>query len=150
MTTSTVAPSRASAPPFVLPSPVRAVLSRLPAFPPSAVCALALSLAAPRLLGPDALAGLDGKTFRIFVRDAGAGVAFRIGPARFEPLGARAAVDVTFAACAADFLLLAARRVYPDTLFFERRLAIEGDTETGLRLKNLLDAVELPRWLSGE
>ena len=44
---------------------------------------------------------------------------------------------------------MATRRVDPDTLFFERRLSIDGDTETGLRLKNLLDAVELPRWLQG-
>jgi predicted lipid carrier protein YhbT len=27
-------------------------------------------------------------------------------------------------------------------LFFQRRLVIEGDTELGLRLKNLLDSVE--------
>jgi predicted lipid carrier protein YhbT len=46
-------------------------------------------------------------------------------------------------------MLLATRRVDPDTLFFERRLLIEGDTETGLRLKNVLDAIGLPRWLSG-
>jgi predicted lipid carrier protein YhbT len=34
-------------------------------------------------------------------------------------------------------------------MFFDRRLLIEGDTDAGLRLKNLLDAVELPRWLTG-
>ena len=113
-------------------------------------CALALSAAAPRLFGRDGLADLDGKTFRIAVRDAGASVAFRIRRSRIEPLGGAAAADVTFTACAADYLLLATRRTDPDTLFFERRLLIEGDTETGLRLKNLLDAVELPRWLSGQ
>jgi predicted lipid carrier protein YhbT len=31
------------------------------------------------------------------------------------------------------------------TLFFER-LLLEGDTEAGLRLRNCLDVVELPRW----
>jgi predicted lipid carrier protein YhbT len=97
----------------------------------------------------DAVAELDGKTFRSFVRDAGLGVAVRVRPGGFEPVAPDRRVDVTFTACAADYLLLAARRVDPDTMFFDRRLLIEGDTDAGLRLKNLLDAVELPRWLTG-
>jgi len=32
----------------------------------------------------------------------------------------------------------------PDTLFFKRKLQIEGDTELGLITKNLLDSVEWP------
>lgn len=103
----------------------------------------------PLLMGRDDSATLDGKTFRIVVRDASVGVAFRVRSERFEPLHADRAVDVTFTAGAADFLLLATRRADPDTLFFDRRLLIEGDTETELRLKNILDAVELPRWLTG-
>ncbi|HHO69282.1 MAG TPA: hypothetical protein ENK12_09640, partial [Gammaproteobacteria bacterium] len=30
----------------------------------------------------------------------------------------------------------------PDTLFFHRRLILEGETETGLYIKNLLDALD--------
>ena len=41
-----------------------------------------------------------------------------------------------------DFLLLACQYEDPDTLFFQRRLVIEGDTELGLHVKNLLDAVD--------
>ena len=139
----------ATTPAFELPPLVRAVLSRLPVFPPTVACAVALSLIAPRVMGREALATLDGKTFRITVRDAGISVAFRVRSERFEPVHTAGAVDVTFTACAADFLLLATRRADPDTLFFDRRLLIEGDTETGLRLKNILDAIELPRWLTG-
>ena len=147
---STASPPRDKATPaFELPPLVRAVASRLPAFPPAVACALALSVVAPRVVGGDALATLDGKTFRIVVRDAGVSVAFRVLSERFEPMHADRAVDATFTACAADFLLLATRRSDPDTLFFDRRLLIEGDTETGLRLKNILDAIELPRWLAG-
>lgn len=142
-------PRDVTAPAFELPPLVRAVVSRLPAFPPAIACALALSAIAPRVLGRDSLATLDGKAFRIAVRDAGAAVAFRVRSPRFEPIRADHAVDVTFTACAADFLLLATRRADPDTLFFDRRLLIEGDTETGLLLKNMLDAIELPRWLTG-
>jgi len=49
--------------------------------------------------------------------------------------------DVTIRASLADYAALALRREDPDTLFFTRRLAIEGDTELGLALKNALDAL---------
>lgn len=42
----------------------------------------------------------------------------------------------------AAFKTLAERRQDPDQLFFQRRLVIEGDTELGLALKNLLDSLE--------
>lgn len=38
--------------------------------------------------------------------------------------------------------ILAQRQQDPDQLFFQRRLVIEGDTELGLGLKNLLDSLE--------
>lgn len=41
------------------------------------------------------------------------------------------------------FLLLAARRADPDTLFFQRKLLIEGDTALGLEIKNFLDSLEI-------
>lgn len=50
--------------------------------------------------------------------------------------------DVRISGTLHDFLLLASRREDPDTLFFNRRLNIEGDTGTGLHVKNLLDALE--------
>lgn len=54
----------------------------------------------------------------------------------------RAECDVWFRATAGDLLLIAARRRDPDTLFFQRRLTIEGDTELGLQVKNLMDALD--------
>lgn len=51
--------------------------------------------------------------------------------------------DVSFYSGANDLVLIAARKEDPDTLFFQRRLRIEGDTELGLYVKNLLDAFEL-------
>lgn len=50
--------------------------------------------------------------------------------------------EVTIRGRFREFLLMATRREDPDTLFFERRVAIEGDTELGLHLKNLLDGVD--------
>ncbi|MBP6514766.1 MAG: SCP2 sterol-binding domain-containing protein, partial [Steroidobacteraceae bacterium] len=40
---------------------------------------------------------------------------------------------------ATDLLLLASRLEDADTLFFQRRLRLTGDTELGLTARNLLD-----------
>ncbi|WP_341937229.1 ubiquinone anaerobic biosynthesis accessory factor UbiT [Marinimicrobium sp. C2-29] len=48
--------------------------------------------------------------------------------------------DVTFRAELRDLLSVIAGQTDPDTLFFRRRLAIEGNTELGLALKNFLDS----------
>ncbi len=50
--------------------------------------------------------------------------------------------DVTIKGDSTSFLAMVARREDPDTLFFNRRLSIEGNTELGLAVKNMLDALE--------
>ncbi|MCL7666223.1 SCP2 sterol-binding domain-containing protein, partial [Klebsiella pneumoniae] len=54
-----------------------------------------------------------------------------------------AQADVSFWADDSDLLMIAARKQDPDKLFCQRRLVIEGDTELGLYVKNLMDAIEL-------
>jgi predicted lipid carrier protein YhbT len=59
-------------------------------------------------------------------------------------------VDVCIRGDMSAFTQLANRNYDPDSLFFQRRLCIEGDTDLGLQVKNLIDAVdldELPPWL---
>jgi Putative lipid carrier protein len=51
--------------------------------------------------------------------------------------------DVSFAAGLNDLILIAGRKEDPDSLFFQRRLRIEGDTELGLEVKNLIDSLDL-------
>jgi predicted lipid carrier protein YhbT len=51
--------------------------------------------------------------------------------------------DVSFSGSLNDLVLIAGRKEDPDTLFFQRRLKIEGDTELGLEVKNLMDSVDL-------
>ena len=53
--------------------------------------------------------------------------------------------DLHFTARLSAFLQMVSRQEDPDTLFFNRSLTIEGDTELGLRVKNMLDALEWPR-----
>lgn len=50
--------------------------------------------------------------------------------------------QVTISAAARDLLLLVAGRTDPDTLFFQRRLRLSGDTEFGLGVKNVLDTID--------
>ena len=65
-------------------------------------------------------------------------------------VASRAEAEVTISGNWREFLLLASRQEDPDTLFFRRRLLIEGETELGLGLKNLIDSLDsdvLPGWL---
>lgn len=50
--------------------------------------------------------------------------------------------EATIRGSLAAFKILAERRQDPDQLFFQRKLVIEGNTELGLGLKNLLDSLE--------
>ncbi|GGB55717.1 ubiquinone anaerobic biosynthesis accessory factor UbiT [Shewanella inventionis] len=51
--------------------------------------------------------------------------------------------NVIFSANVPELLLVAAAKEDPDTLFFQRKLRIEGDTELGLEVKNMLLSIEL-------
>ena len=134
-----------------LPAPVAAIVSRLPQFPPSVALAAALGFAT-RAMNDDARsATLDRRVIRFVVADAGLTLTVRRAGAAFVPALADVPADVTLTASLRDFYLLAAREEDPDTLFFARRLCIEGDTEAGLAVKNLLDAVDgapLLAWLA--
>lgn len=127
--------------PSAFPAPLRAVLARLPHYPASAAFAAGLTLWLCEHLGAAALPELAGRKIRLRVSDMGIALTFRSAPDGFVPCGGQDA-DVTLTATAQDFLQLALRREDPDTLFFARRLCMEGDTELGLLVKNTLDALD--------
>jgi predicted lipid carrier protein YhbT len=131
-------------PPFV-----RALAERLPQFPHSVLLALAANLFLRGLFAPEEARCAIGRIVRLEVRDAGIRCTLRVAPRGYLPQPDGARPDVTVAANLHDFALLALRRADPDALFFERRLAIEGDTELGLVVKNALDRIAppLPGWL---
>ncbi|EMN8694122.1 SCP2 domain-containing protein [Klebsiella pneumoniae] len=85
---------------------------------------------------------LEGRWLSIHVRDIGLLWYTSVVDGRLV-VSQQADADVSFSADASDLLMLAARKQDPDTLFFQRRLVIEGDTELGLYVKNLMDAIEL-------
>lgn len=130
--------------PFLLPPPVGTLLSRLPAYPGSLLLVTGLNLALARLLAPDVTQMLVGKKLRLCVIDTQWTFDFEWLNGRFCACQNKNSADLTISASAYDFVLLARRQEDPDTLFFSRRLSMEGDTELGLLVKNTLDAIELP------
>lgn len=129
---------------FVLPAPAAAVLARLPAYPGSLLLVTALNLGLAPQLPADVRGHLSGRKLRIQVRDARLSFDFSWAGQHFVACTAPQGADLTISASAHDFLRLARRQEDPDTLFFSRRLSMEGDTELGLIIKNTLDALELP------
>ena len=128
----------------LIPAPIGKFLSRLPAYPGSLLFAGALSLALFKNLPADVGPRLANKKFRIRVTDAQLAFDFTWLNNRFSACRNEGEADLTISASAHDFSLLARRLEDPDTLFFSRRLTMEGDTELGLLVKNTIDAIEMP------
>jgi predicted lipid carrier protein YhbT len=131
----------------MLPARLAGLVSRLPQWPPSAVLCASLNLLFLPTLDKDTRQRLMGRIVSIQVSDAGLDGRIRLASFGFLPAPYRAP-EVTIRACAWDYYRLARRLEDPDTLFFSRRLSIDGDTELGLLVKNALDAIDWSR-LSG-
>lgn len=136
---------RARIPQFTLPRFVGAVHERLPQLPPTLGLTTALNLALDRILPRATLAPLAGKLVCLRVTDGGLTLNFTLTEKGFRPAVSSAKPDLMISAKARDFIALALREEDPDTLFFSRRLLMEGDTDLGLLVKNTLDAIDWPR-----
>ena len=129
-------------PRFTIPAQVARIVSRLPSAPPAFVLARALDFGVGRIVSREQVAPLLGKRFALVVRDLGLAMHVESTASGFRVARAPYAPDLSVAATLSDFIALARREEDPDTLFFARRLAVEGDTELGLVLKNLLDGID--------
>ena len=122
------------------------LLQLLPEAPPAHMLALALNAGIRfGLVSRGALEPLLGKTVSLEANDLGTRVRVAYDGSRFKAYSGSAPADVTVRSTASGFLALALRREDPDTLFFTRRLVMTGDTELGLVVKNVLDAIDWPR-----
>ncbi len=84
---------------------------------------------------------LQGRWLRIEVSDLGMAWSLTRDAVGLR-LARESPVDVCIRGNWKEFLLLASRQEDPDTLFFRRRLVIEGDTDLGLAVKNLVDSLD--------
>lgn len=92
---------------------------------------------------------MQGRTLRVHVQDMRLKFCLALGQGRLVAAREGRLPDLSISGNLHAFLLLAARREDSDTLFFQRRLLMEGNTELGLELKNFLDAQDLESiWLS--
>jgi O2-independent ubiquinone biosynthesis accessory factor UbiT len=84
---------------------------------------------------------LEGKSVCINIKDAQTRFHFLIqaGHLKSAPYNSS---NVTITGNTTDFWKLATHKEDPDTLFFRRNLSIEGETETGVHIKNILDSLE--------
>jgi len=105
-----------------------------------------LALMLNRAFAPELAAGdldfLQQRVILIRVSDLGIRYRLTLQHGRLHPVP-HYSHDLSIEGSVYDFLLLASRREDPDTLFFNRRLRLGGDTELGLYVKNFLDSLEL-------
>ncbi len=88
---------------------------------------------------------LEGKQIAISITDSRSELLFLVrdrqlirSTLRDAPGGS----DLRIAGTVESFWKLASRTEDPDTLFFNRQLTIEGETESGLLVKNMLDSLD--------
>ncbi|MEN3371792.1 SCP2 sterol-binding domain-containing protein [Dechloromonas sp. ZS-1] len=134
-------------PTFRLPDFVSAIGRRLPQWPHSLVLVGGLNAALKmKLLPADDLLALEDKLFHVRVLDTGGEATYTYRDGLFRPVfSATREADLCFTANLSAYLQLLTRQEDPDTLFFKRELEITGDTELGLLVKNMLDAVDWPK-----
>lgn len=129
---------------YTFPRQLGRLIEHLPTWPSSFTFACILDLALRQVIRRGDLQTLYGKRIAIHVTDVGLHLYFTVQTHGFSAANGNVATDLTISASAYDFCLLAMRKEDPDTLFFNRRLVVEGDTELGLVAKNTLDAIEHP------
>ncbi|MTI12803.1 ubiquinone anaerobic biosynthesis accessory factor UbiT [Sansalvadorimonas verongulae] len=105
----------------------------------------ALNHAFKEPLCEDEFDALDGRWLQVSITDLELDFYLTISDQKMQLTSPRPC-DVVFRGDSVSFLALATRKEDPDTLFFNRKLTIEGDTELGLAIKNMLDAVELEQF----
>ena len=129
-------------PDITLPPLVARLAGKLPATPPTLALVTALNQLVKKGVLPAEMELLTGKRFEVDVLDAGIKLRFAADDTRFSVDNSGQTPDLRFAANLADLARMMLREEDPDTLFFNRKLVIEGDTELGLIVKNLLDSVD--------
>ncbi len=129
---------------YIFPRQLAKVCKHLPPYPGSLLFVTGLNLVLARHLHEDTLDMLEGKSLRIHVNDANIKFDYTWRKTAFRAANHGVAEpDLTIRANVWDFYCLIQRNEDPDTLFFSRRLVIEGDTELGLMVKNTLDSIDM-------
>jgi len=130
------------------PLPLAIPLGLIPPGVHSTGLALVLNQVFARSLREGELEFLSGRLVEIRIPDARVTFRLTLRGGRLEAAPSEGRPDTRIEGAALDFLRLATRQEDADTLFFNRRLRFNGDTELGLYVKNFLDAFEPPTELA--
>jgi len=126
----------------VLPAPLRLPVSVIPSVVHAVVVVTALNRLFATAIREGELDFLEGRCVKVSATDAGVSFAFGMDDSKLVRRATDADHNLTLTGKVYDFLLLASRREDADTLFFQRRLKMQGDTNLGLEIKNFLDGVD--------
>ena len=129
-------------PELTVPTRLARLLGRLPATPPAWLLVTSLNQLVKRGVLPADMELLAERRFEVRLVDASVSLRFAADSRRFILDRQPGEPDLRLSANVADFARMMLREEDPDTLFFNRKLSIEGDTELGLIVKNLLDSVD--------
>lgn len=86
---------------------------------------------------------LQGLSVSVEIRDLKLKFALSLNHEKLRARTWQAKDDLNLSGNLYDFMQLASRQEDSDTLFFHRRLKMEGNTELGLEVKNLLDGMDV-------
>ncbi len=125
---------------------VRNLVSHLPVWPPSMVLAQALNRWWWPRVDRATQQELSGRVVELVVDDLGITCRLIAQPSGLWPASGNQPTTLRLRASAQVYWRLVQGQDDPDTLFFDRLMTMEGDTEYGLLLKNTLDAVGPPQW----
>jgi predicted lipid carrier protein YhbT len=127
---------------FKLPNPLLFTARALPSAMHSVVISRLLNHMLSTQIDEDELDFLRGKTLHVCVEDTDLMYSLTLQNKRLIASD-QDRYDMKISGTIHDFLLLISRSEDADTLFFQRRLKMQGDTEMGLYLKNFLDGMDV-------
>ena len=127
----------------VFPAKLSLPFKILPAFVHNKVLVTTLNRMFSRELTEGELDFLQEKVIHISIEDAGIEYRFTLGDNKLVAADKNRSADLILSGTVYNYLLLASRQEDTDTLFFSRRLHMQGDTELGLYVKNFLDGMDM-------
>jgi len=127
----------------VFPAPLSLPLKILPSFVHNKVLVTTLNAVFANELKEGELDFLQEKIIHISIEDAGIEYRFTLDKNKLVAANKNCSPDLVLQGTVYNYLLLASRQEDTDTLFFSRRLHMQGDTELGLYVKNFLDGMDM-------
>ena len=127
----------------IFPAPLSLPLKILPSFVHNKVLVTTLNKIFSKELAAGELDFLQDKIVHINIEDGGVDYRFTLKNDKLVAADKNSSADLTLQGTIYNYLLLASRQEDTDTLFFSRRLRMQGDTELGLYVKNFLDGMDM-------